>query len=99
MPKGIVKWFNNAKGYGFILPEGGGGDVFAHFSAIAMDGYKTLKAGQEVTFEMVRGEKGLHATHIVPGPLPQRQTRPAPAADASLRTPPAGGPRTLREPG
>ena len=66
MPKGTVKWFNNAKGYGFILPEDGDNDIFAHFSAIDMDGYKTLKAGQEVTFEVIEGEKGLHATDIVP---------------------------------
>ena len=66
MPKGTVKWFNNAKGYGFILAEDGSSDIFAHFSAICMDGYKTLKAGQEVTFEIVEGEKGLHATRISP---------------------------------
>lgn len=66
MPKGTVKWFNNAKGYGFILSEDGNNDIFAHFSAITMDGYKTLKAGQEVTFEIVEGEKGLHATQISP---------------------------------
>ena len=66
MPKGTVKWFNNAKGYGFILPENGENDIFAHFSAITMDGYKTLKAGQEVTFDIIEGEKGLHATNIAP---------------------------------
>ena len=66
MQTGIVKWFNNAKGYGFILPETGDNDIFAHFSAITMDGYKTLKAGQEVTFDIIEGEKGLHATNIVP---------------------------------
>lgn len=64
MPNGTVKWFNNAKGFGFILPEGGGEDLFAHYSSIEMDGYKTLKAGQTVTFEMVQGQKGMHATHI-----------------------------------
>jgi CspA family cold shock protein len=66
MPKGTVKWFNNAKGYGFIVPEDGDNDIFAHFSAITMDGYKTLKAGQEVTFDIIEGEKGLHATNITP---------------------------------
>jgi cold shock protein len=66
MPMGTVKWFNNAKGYGFILCADGEGDVFAHYSAIQMDGYKTLKAGQEVSFELVEGEKGLHATNIRP---------------------------------
>lgn len=67
MPTGTVKWFNNAKGYGFILPDEGGEDLFAHYSAILMDGYKTLKAGQEVSFEVGRGDKGLHATQITPG--------------------------------
>ncbi|MFA5493803.1 MAG: cold shock domain-containing protein CspD [Porticoccaceae bacterium] len=66
MPKGTVKWFNNAKGYGFILPEDGANDIFAHFSAITMEGYKTLKAGQEVLFDIIQGEKGLHATNITP---------------------------------
>lgn len=64
MQTGIVKWFNNAKGFGFILPEGGGGDIFAHYSSINMEGYKTLKAGQAVRFETVNGPKGLHATNI-----------------------------------
>tara|TARA_R110000787_G_scaffold15745_3_gene48642 strand:+ start:2008 stop:2319 length:312 start_codon:yes stop_codon:yes gene_type:complete len=64
MPKGTVKWFNNAKGYGFILSEESGGDIFAHYSAIEMDGYKTLKAGQVVSFELIEGAKGVHAAHI-----------------------------------
>ncbi len=64
MQTGIVKWFNNTKGYGFILLEGGSGDVFAHYSAIDMDGYKTLKAGQTVQFETEQGPKGLHACKI-----------------------------------
>ncbi len=64
MPTGTVKWFNNAKGYGFVLPDNGGEDLFAHYSAIDMDGYKTLKAGQAVTFEVTEGAKGLHATNI-----------------------------------
>ncbi|SFW48617.1 cold shock domain-containing protein CspD [Pseudomonas sp. NFACC04-2] len=63
--KGKVKWFNNAKGYGFILADGKDmGDLFAHFSAIEMDGYKTLKAGQPVTFNVIQGPKGLHAVNI-----------------------------------
>jgi len=61
---GIVKWFNASKGYGFISPNDGGDDVFAHFSAIEMDGYKTLKEGQKVEFEIQQGPKGLQATHI-----------------------------------
>ena len=61
---GKVKWFNNAKGYGFVLPEEGGEDLFVHYSAIQMEGYKTLKAGQEVQFEIAEGPKGLHAVNI-----------------------------------
>ena len=64
MQTGIVKWFNNTKGYGFILADNGGGDIFAHYSAIDMDGYKTLKAGQSVQFEAEQGPKGLHAKKI-----------------------------------
>lgn len=64
MAKGEVKWFNNAKGWGFIVPEGGGDDIFVHFSAIDGAGYKTLIAGQVVNFEMVNGERGLHATSV-----------------------------------
>ncbi|MFJ4153332.1 cold shock domain-containing protein CspD [Pseudomonas sp. NPDC089752] len=64
MASGKVKWFNNAKGYGFINEDGKTDDLFAHYSAIKMDGYKTLKAGQAVTFEIIQGPKGLHATEI-----------------------------------
>ena len=66
MPTGTVKWFNNAKGYGFIVPEEGGEDLFAHFSAVNMDGYKTLSAGDQVQFEVTVGDKGPQATDIVP---------------------------------
>lgn len=66
MAKGRVKWFNNAKGYGFILPDNGGGDLFAHYTSIEMEGYKTLKAGQAVTFDIIDGNKGQHAIKIVP---------------------------------
>lgn len=64
MASGKVKWFNNAKGYGFILPEQGGDDLFAHYSTIQMDGYKTLRAGQDVQFDVEAGPKGLHAVNI-----------------------------------
>ncbi len=64
MSLGIVKWFSNSKGYGFISPEEGGEDVFAHFSAIEMDGYKTLNEGQKVEFEIADGPKGLQASNI-----------------------------------
>ncbi|NLJ91801.1 MAG: cold shock domain-containing protein CspD [Aeromonadales bacterium] len=63
---GTVKWFNNAKGFGFICPQEGGDDVFAHFSTIEMDGYRTLKAGQLVQYKIEQGPKGHHATHIRP---------------------------------
>lgn len=66
MPKGKVKWFNNAKGYGFIIEDGCSDDLFAHFSSVQMDGYKTLKAGQTVTFEKKPGDKGVHAINIIP---------------------------------
>ena len=61
---GKVKWFNNAKGYGFINEDGKTEDLFAHYSAIIMEGYKTLKAGQAVSFEIIQGPKGLHAVNI-----------------------------------
>ena len=64
MTLGKVKWFNDAKGFGFIEPEGGGGDVFAHFSAIQMDGFRTLKQGAQVVFEVVQGPKGMLAQNI-----------------------------------
>lgn len=63
---GFVKWFNNAKGYGFIATDGKNEDIFAHFSAITMEGYKTLKRGQEVEFELMEGPKGLQAQEIKP---------------------------------
>lgn len=63
MARGKVKWFNDVKGYGFIEQEGGE-DVFVHFSAISMDGFKTLAEGQEVEFEIEAGSKGLHATNV-----------------------------------
>ena len=66
MEKGTVKWFNNAKGFGFICPEGGGEDIFAHYSTIQMDGYRTLKAGQSVQSDVHQGPKGNHASVIVP---------------------------------
>ncbi len=66
MAFGTVKWFNDAKGFGFIEPEGGGEDVFAHFSAIQMEGFRTLKQGGRVTYEPVQGPKGQLAQNICP---------------------------------
>src|SRR4051794_4010694 len=64
MATGTVKWFNDAKGFGFITPEAGGKDLFAHFSAIQEQGFKTLKEGQQVSFEVTSGPKGLQASNI-----------------------------------
>jgi CspA family cold shock protein len=66
MPRGKVKWFNNAKGYGFIIEDGCSDDLFAHFSSVQIDGYKTLKAGQTVSFDKKPSDKGVHAVNIVP---------------------------------
>ncbi|MFZ4742022.1 MAG: cold-shock protein [Betaproteobacteria bacterium] len=64
MPNGTVKWFNDAKGFGFIQPDGGGADAFAHFSAITMEGFKSLKEGSRVSFELAEGPKGPMAVNI-----------------------------------
>ena len=66
MATGTVKWFNDAKGFGFIIADGGGEDVFCHHSAIEMDGYRTLAEGQKVSFEVTRGPKGLQAQSVRP---------------------------------
>ena len=72
MPTGTVKWFNNAIGYGFIQPNEGESDIFVHYSTIGMEGYKSLKAGQEVTFDLSEGPKGVHATDITPVEKPDK---------------------------
>ncbi|CAH7400232.1 transcription antiterminator and regulator of RNA stability [Vibrio chagasii] len=63
---GTVKWFNEAKGFGFITQDNGGADVFVHFRAIASEGFKTLQEGQKVTFTVEEGQKGLQAANVVP---------------------------------
>jgi len=64
MATGIVKWFNDAKGFGFITPDGGGEDLFAHFSAIQGSGFKSLKENQKVSFDVTTGPKGKQAANI-----------------------------------
>jgi cold shock protein len=82
MLQGTVKWFNDAKGFGFIEPEGGGEDVFAHFSAVQMEGFKTLKQGGRVSYEVVQGPKGNLAQNIMPLDAPANaQTQQAAHAE------------------
>jgi cold shock protein len=66
MAEGTVKWFNSEKGYGFLAPDGGGADVFVHYSAIQTNGYKTLDEGQRVSFDVEQGNKGPQATKVTP---------------------------------
>lgn len=66
MANGIVKWFNDSKGFGFITPDEGGEDLFAHFSAISADGFKSLSENQRVTFDVTTGPKGKQASNIKP---------------------------------
>lgn len=66
MATGTVKWFNESKGYGFITPDDGSKDIFVHFSAIKVDGFKKLTEGQAVTFEIEQSPKGVQATNVVP---------------------------------
>lgn len=64
MATGKVKWFNETKGFGFIIPDNGGEELFAHYSAIQSDGFKTIKENQRVTYDVVQGQKGLQAANI-----------------------------------
>lgn len=77
MSVGTVKWFNDAKGFGFITPDGGGADVFVHFSAIRAQGFRSLKEGQRVRFEVVQGPKGMQASEVT------AEGEPASAAPAA----------------
>jgi CspA family cold shock protein len=66
MASGKVKWFNETKGFGFITPDAGGEELFAHYTAIQTEGFKVLKENQRVSYDVVQGQKGLQASHIVP---------------------------------
>ena len=66
MATGTVKWFNDGKGFGFVTPDQGGDDLFVHFSAVQGNGFKTLKEGQQVRFEVSRGPKGQQASNVTP---------------------------------
>ena len=66
MATGIVKWFNDSKGFGFITPDGGGEELFAHFSAIQSNGYRKLTEGQQVSFDVTTGPNGKQASNIQP---------------------------------
>lgn len=66
MPTGTVKWFNDAKGFGFITPDDGGKDLFAHHTAIAVDGFRSLREGQKVSYEANNGPKGPQASKVIP---------------------------------
>ena len=81
MALGKVKWFNDAKGFGFIEPEAGGDDVFAHFSAIQMDGFRTLKQGSKVKYELTVGPKGMLAQNIQPITAEDAVNEPADALE------------------
>lgn len=91
MATGTVKWFSDAKGYGFIQPDDAGNDVFAHFSAIEMEGFKTLKPGVRVQYELHDGPKGVHALQIVP-------VDAAPPAVAGIATLPDAVPMVAEAP-
>ena len=86
--KGKVKWFSKVKGYGFIEKEGGGQDIFIHYSSIQGEGYKKLEQGEEITFEITQGEKGPQATQVV------RQKKPKEAKEGQA---PASAPAEAKK--
>jgi CspA family cold shock protein len=93
MATGTVKWFNDAKGFGFIEPDGGGTDVFAHYSAIAMEGFKTLKQGSRVSYEVQQGPKGQLAQNIHAQPGAIHTSDGAPPIERPPRQPKVRAPQ------
>ncbi|WP_028669766.1 cold shock domain-containing protein [Saccharospirillum impatiens] len=87
MPVGKVKWFNNAKGFGFVVCDEHEEDLFAHFSSIQMEGYKTLKAGQPVEFDTVKADRGIHAVNIRALPEPGTQAAASPTQSTDTTQP------------
>ncbi|KAA8984403.1 MULTISPECIES: cold shock domain-containing protein [Gammaproteobacteria] len=98
MHQGKVKWFNNAKGYGFIIEEGESEDLFVHFSSIQMEGYKTLKAGQRVEFEKQPSAKGIHAVNIIPHEAPSRRRESSESASQEESNAGTGSESRARQP-
>ena len=84
MQSGTVKWFNNAKGYGFIVPESGGEDVFVHYSTIDGAGFKTLKEGQVVQYEASESPRGIQTTRVLGNPSQAEQSDANGGADESV---------------
>ena len=100
MTTGKVKWFNNAKGYGFVLAECAHEDLFVHYSSIEMTGYRTLRAGQEVSFDIQQGPKGLHAVNVRPLDAPDEEPSAGEREGLAPRMdePSAGEPQELAPP-
>ena len=91
MSFGTVKWFNDAKGFGFIAPEDGSADVFVHYSAIASKGFRSLQEGQRVSFEVVQGPKGAQAANVAPAGHHPLRTTPKPRPRGASLFAPVGG--------
>ena len=87
MPQGTVKWFNEEKGYGFISPDDGSGDLFVHYTAIAGRGFKSLEEGEKATYEVVRGRRGMQAENVSKAPTTSSRSSGRSFERESLRVP------------